>query len=52
MTSTACGGLELAARGARQACLGHANVETTMIDTHVIRDLRTPGRSLLDALAE
>lgn len=33
-----------------QDYLGHANVETTMIYTHVVRDLRTPARSPLDAL--
>jgi integron integrase len=35
-----------------QEYLGHANVETTMIYTHVVRDLRTPARSPLDALTE
>ena len=34
-----------------QEYLGHANVETTMIYTHVVRDLRTPARSPLDALS-
>lgn len=29
---------------------GHANVETTMVYTHAVRDLRTPARSPLDAL--
>lgn len=33
-----------------QEYLGHANVETTMIYTHVVRDLRTPARSPLDTL--
>jgi len=33
-----------------QEYLGHANVETTMVYTHVVRDLRTPARSPLDAL--
>lgn len=33
-----------------QEYLGHANVETTMIYTHVVKDLRTPARSPLDAL--
>ena len=30
--------------------LGHANVETTMIYTHVVKDLRNPARSPLDML--
>jgi integrase len=30
--------------------LGHASVETTMIYTHVVRDLRHPVQSPLDAL--
>lgn len=33
-----------------QEYLGHANVETTMIYTHVVKDLRSPARSPLDAL--
>jgi len=33
-----------------QEYLGHANVETTMIYTHVVRELRTPARSPLDLL--
>jgi site-specific recombinase XerD len=33
-----------------QEYLGHANVETTMIYTHVVRDLRAPARSPLDQL--
>jgi site-specific recombinase XerD len=33
-----------------QDYLGHARVETTMIYTHVARDLRTPARSPLDML--
>lgn len=33
-----------------QDYLGHANVETTMVYTHVVRDLRTPAVSPLDAL--
>ena len=33
-----------------QDYLGHANVETTMIYTHVIKDLRTPSTSPLDLL--
>jgi len=30
-----------------QEYLGHANVETTMIYTHVVKELRTPARSPL-----
>ena len=33
-----------------QEYLGHANVETTMIYTHVVKDLRNPPRSPLDIL--
>jgi integron integrase len=33
-----------------QEYLGHASVETTMIYTHVVRDLRNPARSPLDML--
>lgn len=33
-----------------QDYLGHANVETTMIYTHVVKDLRSPACSPLDAL--
>lgn len=33
-----------------QEYLGHANVETTMIYTHVVRELRTPARSPLDMI--
>jgi integrase len=33
-----------------QEYLGHANVETTMIYTHVVKDLRNPARSPLDIL--
>lgn len=33
-----------------QEYLGHANVETTMVYTHVVKDLRNPARSPLDAL--
>jgi site-specific recombinase XerD len=33
-----------------QEYLGHANVETTMIYTHVVRELRRPPRSPLDLL--
>jgi site-specific recombinase XerD len=35
-----------------QEYLGHANVETTMVYTHVVKDLRNPPRSPLDALGE
>jgi integrase len=34
-----------------QAYLGHAHVETTMIYTHVVKELRTPARSPLDVLS-
>jgi integron integrase len=33
-----------------QDYLGHANVETTMVYTHVVKDLRSPAESPLDAL--
>jgi len=33
-----------------QAYLGHTHVETTMIYTHVVKELRTPARSPLDLL--
>ncbi len=33
-----------------QEYLGHANVETNMIYTHVVKELRTPARSPLDIL--
>jgi integron integrase len=33
-----------------QEYLGHASVETTMIYTHVVKELRTPARSPLDIL--
>ena len=33
-----------------QEYLGHANVETTMIYTHAVRELRTPARSPLDII--
>lgn len=33
-----------------QDYLGHANVETTMIYTHVVRDMRSPAKSPLDML--
>jgi site-specific recombinase XerD len=33
-----------------QEYLGHANVETTMIYTHVVKDLRNPAISPLDVL--
>jgi integron integrase len=35
-----------------QEYLGHAKVETTMIYTHVVKDLRNPARSPLDALRD
>ena len=33
-----------------QEYLGHANVETTMIYTHVVKEFRTPARSPLDII--
>jgi integron integrase len=33
-----------------QEYLGHANVETTMVYTHVVKELRNPARSPLDVL--
>ena len=33
-----------------QDYLGHSNVETTMIYTHVVRDMRSPAKSPLDML--
>lgn len=35
-----------------QDYLGHRNVETTMVYTHVVKDLRNPARSPLDLLRE
>jgi site-specific recombinase XerD len=35
-----------------QEYLGHANVETTMIHTHVVKELRTPARSPLDMIQQ
>ena len=35
-----------------QEYLGHSHVETTMIYTHVVKDLRTAPRSPLDRLLE
>ena len=35
-----------------QEYLGHANVETTMIYTHVVKDMRNPATSPLDMLAK
>jgi integron integrase len=35
-----------------QEYLGHSSVETTMIYTHVVKDLRSPARSPLDVLRE
>jgi len=52
--STACSAA-CAARNAGgirevQDLLGHKSVETTMIYTHVVRELKTKARSPLDAL--
>jgi integrase len=33
-----------------QEYLGHANVETTMVYTHVVKEFRNPARSPLDLL--
>ena len=33
-----------------QEYLGHAHVETTMIYTHVVKELRSPAQSPLDIL--
>ena len=33
-----------------QDYLGHSNVETTMVYTHVVRDMRNPAKSPLDAM--
>jgi len=33
-----------------QDYLGHSNVETTMIYTHVVKDQRAPAKSPLDML--
>ena len=33
-----------------QEYLGHANVETTMVYTHVVKDLRSPAKSPLDMM--
>jgi len=35
-----------------QEYLGHAHVETTMVYTHVVKDLRRQAKSPLDVLAE
>ena len=35
-----------------QEYLGHAQVETTMIYTHVVKELRNPARSPLDMLRD
>jgi integron integrase len=35
-----------------QDYLGHQNVETTMVYTHVVKNLRAPAKSPLDALVE
>ena len=33
-----------------QEYLGHSNVETTMIYTHVVKDMRSPAKSPLDMM--
>ena len=33
-----------------QEYLGHANVETTMVYTHVVKEFRNPARSPLDII--
>jgi site-specific recombinase XerD len=35
-----------------QEYLGHSHVETTMVYTHVVKELRTPARSPLDLLRD
>ena len=35
-----------------QEFLGHANVETTMIYTHLVREFRNPARSPADLLRD
>jgi len=35
-----------------QELLGHNSIETTMIYTHVVRDLKSPASSPLDALTD
>jgi len=35
-----------------QELLGHESVETTMIYTHVVRELKTPASSPLDSMEE
>ena len=35
-----------------QEYLGHVHVETTMIYTHVVKDMRSPAKSPLDVLRE
>lgn len=34
-----------------QEYMGHTNVETTMVYTHVVKELRNPARSPLDLLS-